>query len=138
MMSLTLSWSHLARKTRRHSLASTRPLSVTVCETSQSAHRVWGLVCHLFNSETPLLRGLQQGVRQERDDCAHWGAVLSFSLSSASCKASSPANYEQCHPSLLLSVYFFPSSVGRDGHFFCRGMRGLRPMLRPRLSFSSD
>ena len=39
----------------------TWPLCVTVCETLQSAHGVWGLVCHCFNSETPLSRGLQQG-----------------------------------------------------------------------------
>ena len=85
---------------------STWSLCVTVCETLQSAHRVWDLVCHLFNSETPLLRGLQWGLRQEWDVCARQGAVLSFSLSSASWKASSPANYEQCHLSLWLSVYF--------------------------------
>ena len=60
-MSLILSQSHLARKMRRHSLAGTRPLCVTVCEMLLSVHRVWGLVCHLFNSEMPLSRGLQQG-----------------------------------------------------------------------------
>ena len=64
-----------------------------------------------------------RGVRQEWDVCAHWGAVLSFSLSSASQKASSPANYEQCHPSSLLYVYF--SSLGWPGWpFFCRGDEG--------------
>ena len=84
----------------------TQPLCLTVCETLQSAYGVWGLVCHLFNSETPLSRGLQQGVRQERDVCARRRALSSFSLSSASRKASSPANYEQYHPSLLLYVHF--------------------------------
>ena len=35
-------------------------------------------------------------------------------------------------------MFTFPPSIGRDSHFFCRGMRGLRPMLRSCLSFSSD
>ena len=78
-----------------------------------------------------------RGVRQEWDVCARWGAVSSFSFSSASQKASSPANYEQCLPSSLLYVYF--SSLSWPGRLlFCRGMRGLRPMLRPRLSFYSE
>ena len=34
----------------------TQPLCVTVCETLQSVHGVWGLVCHLFNSEMPLAK----------------------------------------------------------------------------------
>ena len=136
-MSLTLSWSHLAQKMRRHSLAGTRLPCLTVCEMLQSEHGVWGLVCHHFNSETPLPRGLQQGGTTGTGClCLPGGCIEFLSLSSASRRASS-ANYEQCHPFLLLYVYF--SSLSWPGWpLFCRGMRGLRLTLRPRLSFSSD
>ena len=138
MMSLILSRFHLAQKMRRHSLTGTRPLCVTVCEMLQSVHRVWGLVCHLFNSEMPLSRGLQQGGKTGMGCLCLPGGLYQVSLfllppgKPLLLQTMNSATPPHCF------MFTFPPSVGQDGCFFCRGMRGLRPMLRPCLSFSSN
>ena len=76
------------------------------------------------------------GVRQEWDVCACQGLyqVSLFPLPPGKplLQTINSATYPCCF------MFTFPPSVGWDSHFFCRGMRGLRPTLRPHLSFSSD
>ena len=56
----------------------TQPLCVTVCEMLQSVHGVSGLVCHLFNSETPPPRGLQQGGKSGMGCLCSPGGCIEF------------------------------------------------------------
>ena len=56
----------------------TLPLFVTVCEMLQSANRVWGLVCRLFNSKMPLPRGLQQGGKTGMECLCSPGGCIKF------------------------------------------------------------
>ena len=99
----------------------TRPPCVTVCEMLQSAHRVWGPVCHFFNFEMPLSRGLQQGGKTGMGCLCSLGGLYRVSLFLLPPRKPLLLQTMNSATPPCCFMFTFPPSVGWDGHFFVGG-----------------